>query len=75
MNFIYVIHLLYWNQLTDLIIHSRSNGSNRNSSGDGNNEGGRVLRARHPLLFTSPLLFLLCMIRSVSWFQYNKWMT
>ena len=49
MNFIYVIHLLYWNQLTDLIIHSRSNRSNksnRNNSGDGNNKGARALRAR-----------------------------
>ena len=50
MNFIYVIHLLYWNQLTDLIIHSRSNRSNINNSGDGNNKGGRALRARPPLL-------------------------
>ena len=46
MNFIYVIHLLYWNQLTDLIIHSRSNRSNRNNSGDGNNKGA----SRAPLL-------------------------
>ena len=53
MNFIYVIHLLYWNQLTDLIIHSRTNRSNRNNrnnSGDGNNKGARALRARAPLL-------------------------
>ena len=74
MNFIYVIHLLYWKQLTDLIIHSRSN---RNNSIHCNNKGA----ARAPLLFPSPLLFLLllllllCMIRSVSWFQYNTWMT
>ena len=47
MNSIYVINLLYWNQLTDLIIHSRSNISNRNSSGGGNNKGGaRFARAR-----------------------------
>ena len=42
MNFIYVIHLLYWNQLTDLIIHSRSN---RNNSIHCNNKGARALRA------------------------------
>ena len=42
MNFIYVIHLLYWNQLTDLIIHSRSNRSNINNSGDGKNKGARA---------------------------------
>ena len=81
MNFIYVIRLLYWNQLTDLIIHSRSNKRNRNNSIHCNNKGARALRARAPLLFPSPLLFLLllllllCMIRSVSCFQYNKWMT
>ena len=75
MNFIYVIHLMCWNYLIDLIT------DNRSSSGDGNNKGGRALRARPPLLFPSPLLVmllllpLLCMIRSVSWFQYNKWMT
>ena len=40
MNFIYVIHLLYWNQLTDLIIHSRSN---RNNSIHCNNKGGAPL--------------------------------
>ena len=53
MNFIYVIHLLYWNQLTDLIIHSRSNRSNksnRNNSGDGNNKGARARSARTPLV-------------------------
>ena len=47
MNFIYVIHLLYWNQLTDLIIHSRSN---RNNSGDGNNKGARALKRARPFV-------------------------
>ena len=81
MNFIYVIHLLYWNQLTDLIIHSRSNRSNINNSIHGNNKGGRARSARPLLLFLLPLLFLMlllslqCVIRSVRWFQYNKWMT
>ena len=47
MNFIYVIHLLYWNQLTDLIIHSTDlvkilvKQNNRNNSGDGNDNGAR----------------------------------
>ena len=49
MNFIYVIHLLYWSQLTDLIIHSRSNRSNINNSGDGNNKGGERF-ARPPFV-------------------------
>ena len=78
MNFIYVIHLLYWNQLTDLIIHSRSNRSNksnksnRNNSIHCNNKGARARSARTPLLFPSPLLllfllflFLLSVIRSI----------
>ena len=43
MNFIYVIHWLYWKHLTDLIIRNRSN---RNNSGDGNNKGERALCAR-----------------------------
>ena len=78
MNLIYVIHLLYWNQLTDLIIHSTSNRSNRSNSIHCNSNVVRARSARAPLLFPSPLLLLLlllCMIRSVSWFQYNKWMT
>ena len=52
MNFIYVIHLMCWNYLIaliDLSTHSR-NRNNRNNSGDGNNKGGRALRARPPLL-------------------------
>ena len=49
MNFIYVIHLLYWNQLTDLIIHSR----NRNNSGDEHNKGARAKRAR-PFIVSVP---------------------
>ena len=56
MNFIYVIHLLYWKHLTDLIIHSTDlvkilvKQNNTNNSGDGNNKGARTLRARAPLL-------------------------
>ena len=72
MNFIYVIHLLYWNQLTDLIIHSRSNRSNINNNIHCNNKGGRARSARPPLLLPSPLLllfllflFLLSVIRSI----------
>ena len=48
MNFIYVIHLMCWNYLIDLITDNRSR--NRNNSGDGNNKGGRVRSARPPLL-------------------------
>ena len=63
MNFIYVIHLLYWNQLTDLIIHSRSNRSNksnRNNSIHCNNKGARALCAHaRPFVVSVPLLFLL----------------
>ena len=74
MNFIYVIHLLYWKHLTDLIIHSRSN---RKNSIHCNNKGGRALPLflEGMLLFRLFVLILLCMIRLVSWFQYNKWMT
>ena len=50
MNFIYVIHLMCWNYLIDLITDNRNrNSKNRSNSGDGNNKGGRALRAR--LLF------------------------
>ena len=51
MNFIYVIHLMCWNYLIDLITHNRNrNSKNRSNSGDGNNKGARALRARAPLL-------------------------
>ena len=78
MNFTYVIHLLYWNHVTDLITHSRNN---RNNSGGLVQKRVGALRARPLLLFLLPLLFLMlllflqCVIRSVRWFQYNKWMT
>ena len=73
MNFIYVIHLMCWSYLIDLITDSRNrNSKNRSNSGDGNNKVGRALRARPPLLFPSPLLllfllflFLLSVIRSI----------
>ena len=71
MNFIYVIHLLYWNQLTDLIIHSRSNRSNksnRNNSIHCNNKGARTRTPTPAQLYQSLLLFLflLCVIRTIS---------
>ena len=51
MNFIYVIHLMCWNYLIDLITDNRNrNSKNRSNSGDGNNKGARALRARPPLL-------------------------
>ena len=53
MNFIYVIHLMCWNYLIaliDLITHSR-NRNNRSNSRDGDNNRGRLLRARPLLLF------------------------
>ena len=52
MNFIYVIHLMCWNyliDLIDLITHSR-NRNNRNNSIHCNNKGGRARSARTPLL-------------------------
>ena len=61
MNFIYVIHLLYWNHLTDLITPDHTQRP--------------LLLFLLPLLFLLLLLFLLCVIRSVRWFQFNKWMT
>ena len=75
MNFIYVIHLLYWNLLTDLIIHNRSNRSNRNNSGNKDNKRGRALRARPLLLFEFLLLFWYSFLKAIRWFQYGKWMT
>ena len=40
MNFIYVIHLMCWNYLIDLITDNRNrNSKNRSNSGDGNNKG------------------------------------
>ena len=51
MSFIYVIHLMCWNYLIDLITDNRNrNSKNRSNRGDGNNKGGRALRARPPLL-------------------------
>ena len=42
MNFIYVIHLMCWNYLIDLITDNRNrNSKNRSNSGDGNNKGAR----------------------------------
>ena len=43
MNFIYVIHMLYWNHL---ITHSSSNRSNRNNSGNKDNKRGRARSPR-----------------------------
>ena len=51
MNFIYVIHLMCWNYLIDLITDNRNrNSKNGSNSGDGNNKGGRARSVRHPLL-------------------------
>ena len=85
MNFIYVIHLMCWNYLIaliDLITHSR-NRNNRNNSIHCNNKGGARAKRVPPLLFRSPLLFLLflfllCVIRSmraIRYFQHIRWMT
>ena len=52
MNFIYVIHLMCWNyliDLIDLITHSR-NRNNRNNSGDGDDKGGRALTRAPPFV-------------------------
>ena len=61
MNFIYVIHLMCWNYLIDLIgpITYSRNRNNRNSSGDENNKGGPGRAARTSRAPTSPppLLF------------------
>ena len=73
MNFIYVIHLMCWNYLIDLITDNRNrNSKNRSNGGDRNNKGGRALRARPPLLLQWMLLllfllglFLLSVIRSI----------
>ena len=73
MNFIYVIHLMCWNYLIDLITDNRNrNSKNRSNSIHCNNKGGRARSARPPLLFPSPLLllfwlflFLLSVIRSI----------
>ena len=76
MNFIYVIHLMCWNYLIDLITHNRNrNSKNRSNSGDGNNKGRRALRARPLLLPWLPLLFLLLLLCVIRWLQYNMWMT
>ena len=52
MNFIFVIHLICWNYLIDLIADNRNRKSkNRSNSGDANNKGGCALRARPPPSF------------------------
>ena len=74
MNFIYVIHLMCWNYLIDLITDNRNrNSKNRSNSIHCNNKGGRARSACPPLSFPSPLLllfllflFLLSVIRSIS---------
>ena len=46
MNFIYVIQLMCWNYLIDLITDNRNrNSKNRSNSGDGNNKGGARVNA------------------------------
>ena len=63
MNFIYVIHLMCWNYLIDLITDNRNrNSKNRSNSIHCNNKGGRARSARPPLLFPSPLLLLFLLI-------------
>ena len=43
MNFIYVIHLMCWNYLIDLITDNRNrNSKNRSNSIHCNNKGGRA---------------------------------
>ena len=72
MNLIYVIQLMCWNYLIDLITDNRNrNSKNRSSSIHCSNKEGHALRAR-PLLFPSLLLllfllflFLLSVIRSI----------
>ena len=49
MNFIYVIHLMCWNYLVDLITHNR-NRNNRNNSRDWDNKRGRARTARPPFV-------------------------
>ena len=67
MNFIYVIHLMCWNYLIapmDLITHSR-NTNNRSNSTHCSNKGARARSAHAPLLFPSPLLFLLFFLTKI----------
>ena len=56
MNFIYVIHLMCWNyliDLIDLITHSR-NRNNRNNSIHCNNKGGRARQRAPPFVVSVP---------------------
>ena len=69
MNFIYVIHLLYWNHLIAFKKPYKNNNKNTNS------KRGRALRARPLLLFEFLLLFLYSFLKAIRWFQYGKWMT
>ena len=75
MNFIYVIHLMCWNYLIDLITDNRNrNSKNRINSGDVN-KGGRARIERPVLLSLLPILFLLLLLCVIRWLQYNMWMT
>ena len=69
MNFIYVIHLPYWNHL--IAFKKLYKNSNKNS----NNKRGRARSARPLLLFELLLLFLYSFLKAIRWFQYGKWMT
>ena len=51
MNFIYVIHLMCWNYLIDLITNNRNRSSNNRSNCiHCNGNGGRPFRARPPFV-------------------------
>ena len=71
MNFIYVIHLLYWNQLTDLIIHSRSNRSNRNNSIHCNDKGARA-RSTRPFNVSVPAVVSVAFVVSAASAVYDQ---
>ena len=59
MNFIYVIHLMCWNYLIDLITDNRNrNSKNRSNSGDGNNKGGRARSADGFLYIIFYMIFI-----------------
>ena len=76
MNFIYVIHLLYWNQLTDLIIHSRSNRNNtcnRINSIHCNNRGARARAKRaRPFIVSVPAVVSVAYVVSVASAVYDQ---
>ena len=61
MNFIYVIHLMCWNYLIDLITDNINRISKNRSNSIHCNKGG-ALRARPPLWFPFPLLLLLLLL-------------